>query len=183
MNNMRLEELSFNELKFLKSGLDAKNKSVFGIKRQVKLHLDKLEKSINKNGWVFPLIVAELPNKEKWLIDGYARWKKEDPNYLNVGGGFAEAAKKLPALIIQAKDLDHVKELYLQNKSSYGTANYEDLKNLLKTKDNINSKEKLMYSEYSQYELPGIDHPNFDLSIMTREEVAKEMLKQKYQII
>jgi hypothetical protein len=71
--------------------------------------------------------------------------------------------------------MDHVIELYLQCQSNYGTPCFDDFRNLEKEK---NTKEYL-----SKYEIPGLVHPNFDLSIMTREEVAQAMLESKYQII
>jgi hypothetical protein len=164
---MKLEEVSFSQLKFLETGINAKNEKMYGIKRHVKAQIEKLKNSINKNGFVFPLIVAELPTGEKYLIDGYARWKVEDPNKLV--GGFS--LKKSPALILPAKDLENVKELYLQCQSKYGTCTWDDFRNL-----DSNSGEV-------EYEIPGLTHPNFDLSIMTREQVAAAVLGSKYQII
>jgi hypothetical protein len=167
MDNLRLEEVSFSNLKFLESGTNTKKEKMYGIKRHVKLQITKLKNSIEDNGWVFPIIVAETPDKNKYLIDGYGRWESEDKN--KIVGGFG--LKKYPALIIQAKDEDHVKELYLQCQSNYGTCCWEDFRNL-------NSKQGEV-----RYELPGLAHPNFDLSIMTREEVAQAVLGSKYQII
>jgi hypothetical protein len=167
MNNLRLEEVSFSNLKFLESGINAKKEKMYGIKRHVKLQIEKLRNSIESNGFVFPLIVAELPNGDLYLIDGYARWENEDKKKLIGGFGI----KKYPALIIKAKDINHVKELYLQCQSNYGTCCWEDFRGLNNETGEV------------RYELPGLTHPNFDLSIMTREEVAAAVLGSKYQII
>lgn len=166
-NKLRLEELSFNELIPIKIGKDAKNKILYGIKRHVKLQLNKLSNSLNRNGWVFPIVVAETPDGKKYLIDGYCRWEQEDPKQ-TIGG---LPIKKHTALIVPAKDFNHVKELYLQIQSNYGTPTWDDFKKL-----DSNTSE-------SDYELPGLTHPNFDLSTMTRAEVAQAMLTSKYQII
>jgi hypothetical protein len=167
MENLKLEEVSFSSLKYLECGKNAKNEKMYGIKRHVKLQLEKLRNSITKNGFVFPLVVAELPNGDRYLIDGYARWEHEDKNKFI--GGFA--IKKYPALIVKAKDENHIKELYLQCQSNYGSCCWEDFRNLDSPIGEV------------EYELPGLAHPNFDLSIMTREEVAKAVLGSKYQII
>jgi hypothetical protein len=167
MDNLRLEEVSFSNLKFLECGTNAKKEKMYGIKRHVKLQIKKLNNSIEKNGWAFPLIIAELPNGDKYLIDGYARWEREDKNKLTGGFGI----KKYPALIVKAKDLNHAKELYLQCQSNYGTCCWEDFRNFESPEGEV------------EYELPGLAHPNFDLSIMTREDVAKAVLDKKYQII
>ena len=160
---IRLEKLSFNDIKLLDCGINEKERQKqYGIKRQEKTHLGKLDDSINDNGWAFPLIVAELPNKEKWLIDGYARWKLETKK--------KSTKKDYDTLIIQAKDLNHAKELYLQCQSRYGTANAVDFRAL----DGEQG--------YSRYET-GIPHPQFDISIMTREEIAEFVRETKYQII
>jgi hypothetical protein len=163
----KLEEVSFSSLKFLESGTDFKKEKVYGIKRHVRLQLDKLRNSINDHGWVFPLTVAELPNGDRYLIDGYARWEMEDSKKLQGGFGI----KKYPAVIVPAKDLDHVKDLYFQLQSNYGTCTWDDFRNLDGKKGEVT------------YELPGLTHPNFDLSIMTREQVAEAVLGSKYQII
>ena len=188
MSNLRFEKVSFNELKFLECGINAKEKKVYGIKRHVKVQLDKLNASIKKHTWLLPLIVAELPTKEKYLIDGYARWRLEDPDHRYAGitgnggegsGGFVINARKHDAVIIPVRDLNQTKELYLQCQSSYGSSNWTDFEKLWSKEEWEN---KTATSE-SDYEIPGLVHPNFDLSVMTREQVAEEMLKQKYQII
>ena len=168
---MRLEKLGFNELKFFECHDEDRGETFFGIKRQAKLHLDKLDASINDNGWAFPLIAAELPNKDKYLIDGYARWgleEREKKSY-DFPVDFLETNKH-DALVIPAKDLAHAKELYLQCQSRYGTANIVDFKNLDGT------------DGYSRYET-GLVPPRFDLSTMTREELARAMLDSEYQIL
>jgi len=164
-DTMRLERLALRELNFLDCGVSGKNEELYGIKRHVKLHFMKLENSINDNGWVFPFIVAELPDNKKWLIDGYARWRLETKKNKS-----ACLAKKYDSLIVQAKDLNHVKELYLQCQSRYGSACYPDFLAL----DGEHG--------YSRYEtcLPA---PNFDLTVMTREQIAKMALESKYQIM
>lgn len=163
---MRLEKLAFSELKFLNAGVSEKKEPIYGIKRHVNLQIQKLSNSIDKYGFKFPIIVAELPNGDKYLIDGYARWRKEDRK--KTIGGFA--LNKHDAVVIEAKDLEEVKELYLQCQSVYGTATWDDFRRF-----------EAQTSE-SDYEIPGIVHPNFDLSIMTREEIAKAMLESKYQL-
>jgi len=172
---MRLEKLAFLEINLLNCGMSAQNKELYGIKRQVKNHFDKLNNSVIKHGRIFPFIVAELPNNEKWLIDGYARIALE--KRVNK---YSYLIEKYDSLIIQAKEKLHVIELYLQNKSSYGSANLTDLRSLLNI---INPKEFLEYEKYHDYQILGIIHPNFDFSIMTREEIAEKVNKTKYQII
>ena len=161
---MRLEKLSFSELKFLVCGIDEKHGKLYGCKRQVKTFLDKLDNSIKSDGWAFPIIVAELPNGDKYLIDGYARWKLECKKRKKLKRVYSI---KHDALVIEARDLNHVKELYLQCQSRYGTASSVDF--------------KALGSEhgYSRYEL-GISRSNFDLSVFTREEVEKIMLESRY---
>jgi len=173
-DEIRLEEVSFNELKFLDCSEKEDEKKMrkqmkngekrYGIKRHKKSQFDKLNRSIKKNGWVFPLIVAELLNKEKYLIDGYARWKIEDKNQNTSGFKLI----KHPAIIIQAKDLDHVKELYLQCQSSYGSPSLKAFRAL--------SAEQ----EHTQYET-GLITPNYDLDVMTRDDVARAALESHYQ--
>jgi hypothetical protein len=120
-----------------------------------------------------PLIVAELPDKEKYLIDGYARWRWENKY---IGRTVGSSPEKYDAVFIQAKDLDHVKELYLQCQSRYGTANHTDFSEL----DTIfGTPDKNGYSRYET----GLIPPRFNLSVMTREEIAETMLKTKYQIL
>ena len=159
---MRLEKLAFSDLNLFYCGKDGKGKDLYGIKRHVKLQFMKLNDSLNDNGWVFPLIAAELPNKEKWLIDGYGRWELEKIKEKE------KEIKKYDTLIIEAKDLNHAKELYLQCQSRFGSASVDDFRAL----DGEHG--------YSRYET-GIPHPQFDISIMTREEIAEALLATKYQ--
>ena len=164
-DTMRLEKMAIRNIKLLDCGVSLKKEQLYGIKRQVTTQLNKLQTSISDNGWAFPLIVAELPNKEKWLIDGYARVKLEIKK-----NKYACLSKNYDALVIQAKDLNHVKELYLQCQSRYGSACYPGFLAL----DGEHG--------YSRYET-GLPHPNFDLSVMTREQVAKAILESKYQTL
>jgi hypothetical protein len=167
MGNLKLEEVSFSNLKFLECGINARKEKMYGVKRHVKLQLEKLRNSIKDNGWLFPITVAEIPNGDRYLIDGYARWEIEDAK--KTTGGFG--IRKYYAIIVPANDLNHVKELYFQIQSNYGTPTWDDFRNLNGLKGEVS------------YELPGLTHPNFDLSIMTREDVAQAVLGSKYQII
>lgn len=196
--NMRLEEVIFGELIPLNCGADIKKQPLKGIKRQEKLHITKLDDSLKTNGWVFPIFVAEIPEidpktekNKRYLIDGYARWKREDSQQLTQAGF---GLKKYPALIFQARDYRHVIELYLQCQSNYGSANHVDLRSLLlplireeykndPENDPNTIPTQLERGDYTRWEIPGIVHPNFDLSVMTREEIAKLALQSKYQII
>jgi hypothetical protein len=164
-SSMRLEKIAISNIKLLDCGVSGKNEKLYGIKRHLKVQLERLNLSIEDNGWVFPFVMAELPNKELWLIDGYARLKKEKKK-----NKYACLAKKYDSLIIQAKDLNHVKELYLQCQSIHGSVCYPDFIAL-------DSKHG-----YSRYET-GLRAPNFDLDLMTREQIAKLCLESKYQIL
>ena len=160
---MRLEKLSFDDIRLFECGINERErKKQHGIKRHAKLHFDKLQDSINDNGWTFPFIVAELPNKEKWLIDGYARRKLETKK--------KSEPREYDVLIIQATDLNHAKDLYLQCQSRYGTANVIDFRAL----DGDWG--------YSRYET-GIIHPQFDISTMTREDIAAFAHESHYQYL
>ena len=168
---MRLEKLAFSELIFFECFDESREEMFLGIKRHAKNHLEKLGTSIKENGWGFPLIVAELPNGDKYLIDGYARWRLEEKEKESYGFSVDFIVIKHDAVVIQAKDLNHAKELYLQWQSQHGTANWADFKSL-----NSGTSE-------SRYEIPGMVHPNFDLSVMTREDLAQALLETKYQIL
>ena len=164
---MTIEQVAFNDLKVFKTSDDKRGKPVYGIKRHAPLHLEKLKKSIETYGFIFPIVVAELPNKDRWLIDGYARWEIEIGKKLVGGFGL----KKYPAVIIPVKDEQFAKVMYLQLQSCYGTCCWEDFRNLDSETGAVD------------YELPGMPHINFDLSAMTREEVAEYVLSSKYQVL